>query len=68
LTSENGNSGNIHISDDWSSVDIFSSGNLILSRNIKVGVKGMIEGLSGYINDKLDNSNSINENSTSFEY
>ena len=67
LASENENSGNIYIGDDWSSIDIFSSGNLILSRNIKVGVRGMIESLSGYINDELDNSNSIEENSSSFE-
>lgn len=66
LTAENENSGNIHIGDDWSSIDIFSSGNLILSRNIKVGVKGMIEGLSGYLNDKVDN-NSTQDNSSSFE-
>ncbi|MFC1838878.1 hypothetical protein ACFL1N_04800 [Thermodesulfobacteriota bacterium] len=65
LVTEKENSGNIYIGEDWSSIDIFSSGSLTLSRNIKTGVKGMIENLSGYIKDKHYENHSKTENSSS---
>ena len=35
----------LYIGRDWSRIDIFSEGNLMLSRGIKAGVKTMIEAL-----------------------
>lgn len=35
----------LHIGYEWSRIDIFSQGNLVLTRDIKAGVKSMIESL-----------------------
>ncbi len=37
--------GSLYISDDWSRVDIFSSGNLVLGRGIKSGMNSLVEGI-----------------------
>lgn len=39
----------LYIGRDWSRIDIFSTGNLVLSRGIKAGIKTMEEGLRGEI-------------------
>jgi type IV pilus assembly protein PilM len=36
---------NLYIGRDWSRIDIFSDGNLVLSRGIKAGIRTMIEAL-----------------------
>jgi type IV pilus assembly protein PilM len=43
----------LYIGRDWSRIDIFSDGNLMLSRGIKAGVKTMIEALRAEIEDNL---------------
>ena len=43
----------LYIGRDWSRIDIFSEGNLMLSRGIKAGVKTMIEALRTEIEDNL---------------
>jgi len=43
----------LYIGRDWSRIDIFSEGNLILSRGIKAGVKTMIEALRAEIEGNL---------------
>jgi type IV pilus assembly protein PilM len=43
----------LYIGRDWSRIDIFSGGNLMLSRGIKAGVKTMIEALRAEIEDNL---------------
>jgi len=54
ISTENENAGNLFIGEDWSRVDIFSSGNLALTRNIKTGINGIIETLSDYLHDKYE--------------
>lgn len=36
---------NLYIGRDWSRIDIFSNGNLVLSRGIKAGIRTMVEAL-----------------------
>jgi hypothetical protein len=43
----------LYIGRDWSRIDIFSNGNLMLSRGIKAGVKTMVEALRTEIEGKL---------------
>jgi len=43
----------LYIGRDWSRIDIFSEGNLVLSRGIKAGVKTMIEALRTQIEGNL---------------
>ena len=43
----------LYIGRDWSRIDIFSDGNLMLSRGIKAGVKTMIEALRTEIEGQL---------------
>lgn len=42
--------GSLYIGDDWSCVDIFSSGKLISSRMIKAGINSLLEGILEGIN------------------
>jgi Tfp pilus assembly PilM family ATPase len=51
-TDEN-NVSSLYIGRDWSRIDIFSEGNLMLSRGIKAGVKTMIEALRTEIEGNL---------------
>jgi len=37
--------GSLYIGEDWSRVDIFSSGNLVLTRGIKAGMNSLVEGI-----------------------
>jgi type IV pilus assembly protein PilM len=43
IDTEGKNLCNLYIGRDWSRIDIFSNGNLILSRGIKAGIKSMVE-------------------------
>ena len=43
----------LYIGRDWSRIDIFSEGNLMLSRGIKAGIKTMIEALRAEIEGNL---------------
>lgn len=43
----------LYIGRDWSRIDIFSEGNLMLSRGIKAGVKTMLEALRTEIEGNL---------------
>ena len=47
------NVSSLYIGRDWSRIDIFSEGNLVLSRGIKAGVKTMIEALRTEIEGNL---------------
>ncbi|MEE4262328.1 MAG: hypothetical protein V2I56_06525 [Desulfobacteraceae bacterium] len=47
------NVSSLYIGRDWSRIDIFSGGNLMLSRGIKAGVKTMIEALRTEIEGNL---------------
>jgi len=47
------NVSSLYIGRDWSRIDIFSGGNLMLSRGIKAGVKTMIEALRAEIEGNL---------------
>ena len=47
------NVSSLYIGRDWSRIDIFSDGNLMLSRGIKAGVKTMIEALRTEIEGNL---------------
>jgi type IV pilus assembly protein PilM len=47
------NVSSLYIGRDWSRIDIFSEGNLMLSRGIKAGVKTMIEALRTEIEGNL---------------
>jgi type IV pilus assembly protein PilM len=47
------NVSSLYIGRDWSRIDIFSEGNLMLSRGIKAGVKTMIEALRAEIEGNL---------------
>ena len=42
--------GSLHIGENRSRIDIFSSGNLVLSRNVKSGTKGLIEDIIENVN------------------
>ena len=42
----------LHIGYEWSRIDIFSQGNLVLTRDIKAGVKSMIESLVQGLNER----------------
>lgn len=42
--------GSVFIGEDWSNIDIFSSGNLAFSRSIKTGINGVVDALSEYLN------------------
>ena len=37
--------GSLYIGEDWSRVDIFSSGNIVLTRGIKAGMNSLVEGI-----------------------
>jgi type IV pilus assembly protein PilM len=45
LEASEGHVSSLYIGRDWSRIDIFSGGNLVLSRGIKAGVSTMMEGL-----------------------
>ena len=47
------NVASLYIGRDWSRIDIFSDGNLMLSRGIKAGVKTMVEALRTEIEGQL---------------
>jgi len=47
------NLSSLYIGRDWSRIDLFSEGNLVLSRGIKAGVKTMIEAMRTEIEDHL---------------
>jgi type IV pilus assembly protein PilM len=47
------NVSSLYIGRDWSRIDIFAAGNLVLSRGIKAGVKTMIEALRTEIEGNL---------------
>ncbi len=42
---------NLHIAHDWSRIDIFLNGNLVMTRGIKTGVNSMIESLMERFNE-----------------
>ncbi len=44
----------LYIGRDWSRIDIFSNGNLVLSRGIKAGMRSMIESIRQHIVDDPD--------------
>lgn len=45
IDTEGKNLCNLYIGRDWSRIDIFSNGNLVLSRGIKAGIKSMVEAI-----------------------
>lgn len=45
--------GSLYIGRDWSRIDIFSEGNLVLTRDIKTGLNSMIQSFVEAYNDKL---------------
>ena len=47
-----GNVSSLYIGRDWSRIDIFSGGNLVLSRGIKAGIKTMNEAMRGEIGEE----------------
>ena len=49
----------LYIGRDWSRIDIFSGGNLVLSRGIKAGIKTMSEAMRGEISDQEPEENGI---------
>ncbi len=49
----------LYIGRDWSRIDIFSGGNLVLSRGIKAGIKTMSEAMRGEIVDREPEDNGI---------
>ena len=51
IDSDEPNVSSLYIGRDWSRIDIFSNGNLMLSRGIKAGVRTMIEALRKGIED-----------------
>ncbi|MDH3881796.1 MAG: pilus assembly protein PilM, partial [Desulfobacteraceae bacterium] len=53
IESDETNASSLYIGRDWSRIDIFSEGNLTLSRGIKAGVKTMIEALRSEIEGNL---------------
>jgi len=44
---------NLHIGHNWSRIDIYSKGNLILTRGIKSGVNSMIQSIMDEYNERL---------------
>lgn len=44
----------LHIDHDWSRIDIFSKGSLVLTRGIKTGVNSMIESLMQGVGESMD--------------
>ena len=44
----------LHIGHDWSRIDIFSRGSLVLTRGIKTGVNSMIESLMEGVGESMD--------------
>ncbi|HDR15553.1 MAG TPA: hypothetical protein ENN79_08780 [Desulfobacteraceae bacterium] len=44
--------GTLHIGRNWSRIDIFASGNLMLTRDIKAGLNSMVEALLDSFNDR----------------
>ncbi len=46
------NISSLYIGRDWSRIDIFSKGNLVLSRGIKAGIKTMKESMQGKLNGR----------------
>ena len=53
IDTEESHISSLYIGRDWSRIDIFSKGNLIISRGIKAGVKTMIEALRTEIEGNL---------------
>lgn len=53
------NIGTLFIGTDWSRIDIFSNGNLILSRDIKTGTRSMTEVIDEQIKEEKDEGISI---------
>jgi Tfp pilus assembly PilM family ATPase len=53
MTTEEAHISSLYIGRDWSRIDIFSEGSLMLSRGIKAGVKTMIEALRTEIEGNL---------------
>ena len=53
VETDEANVSSLYIGRDWSRIDIFSEGNLVLSRGIKAGVKTMIEALRTEIEGNL---------------
>ncbi len=53
IETDEANVSSLYIGRDWSRIDIFSEGNLTLSRGIKAGVKTMIEALRTEIEGNL---------------
>ena len=53
IDSEESHVSSLYIGRDWSRIDVFSNGNLMLSRGIKAGVKTMIEALRTEIEGNL---------------
>ena len=53
MTTDEAHISSLYIGRDWSRIDIFSEGNLMLSRGIKAGVKTMIEALRTEIEGNL---------------
>jgi Tfp pilus assembly PilM family ATPase len=50
----------LYIGRDWSRIDIFSNGNLVLSRGVKAGMRSMIESIRQHITeDPEDESGSL---------
>ena len=49
----------LYIGRDWSRIDIFSAGNLVLSRGIKAGITTMNEAMRGEIGDQQPEENGI---------
>lgn len=44
--------GSLSVGEDWSRIDIFSSGNLVLTRGIKSGMNSLIEGIIEGVNER----------------
>ena len=44
---------NLHIGHDWSRIDIYSKGNLVLTRGIKSGVNSMIQSIMDGYNERI---------------
>ncbi|MBU4288645.1 MAG: hypothetical protein KKI12_10800 [Proteobacteria bacterium] len=44
---------NLHIGHDWSRIDIYSKGNLVLTRGIKSGVNSMIQSIMDEYNERI---------------
>ncbi len=42
----------LYVGKDWSRIDIFSKGNLVLSRDIKTGINSLIEAVKGQVDEE----------------